>query len=409
MSVRSAILLLVLLPLGLVAQTREELGSSYLAYPTRTQQAGMPADLQPVYLSHYGRHGSRWLTEDARYEKVLQELDTHELTPYGKDIRQRLEIVWQDARGRSGDLTRVGERQHHDIARRMVANFPQLFQDADLIIAQSSTSRRCMMSMMAACEGIKEVRPAITIQRSAHERDMDTINHESEALQAFKKGESWKTTEQALYQKQAHYQRIMSRLFVTPSEIADPIGLFDGLYWIASDMQNVELGQLSFYDLFTYEELQEYWKAINYRMYVTNGPSSLNQGIMAESSENLLQAIVQDADRALHDRKASVHLRFGHDSALLRLLTRMGIMECQAPQEGGKLLNDQDVDIVARYWQDYRLVPMAANLQLVFYRDANSRIHVRFLLNEEPAHLPLAESLPALYDWEEVKNLWNKQ
>ena len=45
MSVRSAILLLVLLPLGLVAQTREELGSSYLAYPTRTPQAGIPADL----------------------------------------------------------------------------------------------------------------------------------------------------------------------------------------------------------------------------------------------------------------------------------------------------------------------------------------------------------------------------
>lgn len=395
-------------------QSNEQLGSSYFAYPTPPALTPAPEGYEPVMLSHYGRHGSRWLTEDRRYEEVLREFDTHQLTDAGKALRERLEVVWQDAQGRSGELTLIGENQHHDIAQRMVRNFPTLFRHTDGITAQSSTSRRCMMSMMAACEGIKEILPTMRIKRSAYERDMKVINQETEELKAFKKGEFWAHTEDSVYEAYCQPERLMAKLFVHPEQIEDRIQLFDGLYWIVSNMQDVGLASL--YDVLTYDELKSYWKAINYRMYVTNGPGSLNGGVTGRSSVNLLNDIIQETNAFLaqyaSEGMPKVHLRFGHDSALLRLLTLMRVEECK--QVPG---NDTDADNVAEHWHDYELVPMAANLQMVLYisakgRQASSRqgdVLVRLLLNEHDAHLPLESINGCFYRWKDVENLWKKQ
>lgn len=388
-------------------QSSEQLGSSYFAYPTPPALTPAPEGYEPIMLSHYARHGSRWLTEDRRYEEVLKEFDTHQLTDAGKALRKRLEVVWQDAKGRSGELTRIGETQHHDIAQRMVRNFPTLFQHTDGIMAQSSTSRRCMMSMMSACEGIKELLPTMRIQRSAYERDMEVINQESDELKAFKKGNLWAHTEDSIYEAYCHPQRLMAHLFTHPEQIEDPIQLFDGIYWIVSNMQDVGLESL--YDILTYDELKSYWKAINYRMYVTNGPGSLNGGVTARSSVNLLQDILQEANECMAQTTPGanhrLHLRFGHDSALLRLLTLMKVEECK--QVSG---TDTDADLVAEHWHDYELVPMAANLQIIFYQGKHTGdIIVRLLLNEHDAHLPLEAINGCFYRWKEVQKLWKIQ
>ena len=388
-------------------QSNEQLGSSYFAYPPPPALTPAPTGYVPVFLSHYGRHGSRWLTEDRRYEEVLKEFDEHELTEAGKALRKRLDNVWEDAKGRSGELTTLGEKQHHDIAQRMASNFPTLFQHTQSVKAQSSTSRRCMMSMMAACEGIKELMPTIRIQRSAYERDMTVINQESEELKGFKKGDFWTQTEDSIYKAYCHPERLMAHIFVNPEQIEDPIQLFDGLYWIASNMQDAMLSNM--YDIFEHQELEAYWKAINYRMYVTNGPATLNDGTTSRSSHNLLKSIIDEAVEFLQNTNKtndnSIHLRFGHDSALLRLLTLMRVEECKQVQG-----NDTDADRVATYWHDYELVPMAANLQLVFYQGkAKQDIILRLLLNERDAHLPLKAINGCFYRWEEVKKLWIQQ
>ncbi len=388
-------------------QSNEQLGSSYFAYPAPPALTPAPKGYKPVFLCHYGRHGSRWLTEDRRYEEVLNVFDSHNLTETGKAIRKKLEAVWEDAKGRSGELTLLGEKQHHDIAQRMVSNFPSLFQGTQTITAQSSTSRRCMMSMMSACEGIKELIPEIKIQRSAYERDMAVINQESDELKAFKKGDFWTQFEDSIYERYCIHKRLMASIFQRPEEIDDPIQLFDGLYWIVSNMQDVMLN--SMYDIFEREELLSYWKAVNYRMYVTNGPGSLNGGVTARSSHNLLNNIISEADQLLPELQKGngnrIHLRFGHDSALLRLITLMKLEECKRVKG-----DDTDPNRVASQWHDYELVPMGANLQLVFYQGmASHDIILRLLLNERDAHLPLKAINDCFYRWEDVRNLWKKQ
>lgn len=68
------------------AQTRREMGGIYHAYPKVDvkEMRQTPSGYTPFYISHYGRHGSRWMTSDERYIKVAQYFDDESnLTPMG--------------------------------------------------------------------------------------------------------------------------------------------------------------------------------------------------------------------------------------------------------------------------------------------------------------------------------------
>lgn len=75
--------------------TPEQAGSIYYAYPAPPSvHTPAPAGYEPFYISHYGRHGSRWMTADERYTEVICVFDSlyqcSGLTPLGMDVRQRL-------------------------------------------------------------------------------------------------------------------------------------------------------------------------------------------------------------------------------------------------------------------------------------------------------------------------------
>ena len=74
----------------------EKWGGVYYAYPIESGQAtpfiqDAPEGFEPFYISHYGRHGSRWVTSDNRYIWVNQQFeDQKNLTKLGKDALLRL-------------------------------------------------------------------------------------------------------------------------------------------------------------------------------------------------------------------------------------------------------------------------------------------------------------------------------
>ncbi|MCS2701561.1 histidine-type phosphatase [Phocaeicola vulgatus] len=147
-----------------IIQSPEKMGSIYYAYPTPNGiQTPVPEGYSPFYISHYGRHGSRWMTSDERYLEVIRVFDTFHnksgLTDLGEDVRLRLQKVWENARGRGGNLTPLGERQHKAIAKRLYQQYPHIFRDSANISARSSVSVRCIMSMSAFTEQLKELNP----------------------------------------------------------------------------------------------------------------------------------------------------------------------------------------------------------------------------------------------------------
>lgn len=380
--------------------TPEQAGSIYYAYPAPSSTyTPAPTGYEPFYISHYGRHGSRWMTADERYTEVVCVFDSlyqcSELTPLGVDVRERLHKVWEDACGCSGSITPLGERQHREIAERMYRNFPQVFRGDAFIDARSSTSLRCAMSMSYFTERLKELNPGLQVNRRAYHRYMDYIAYTSPEGEKFASEKApWRRGFREFEKKNVRPERLMASLFVKPEAITDQDAMMRSLYWIAADMQNVEL-DLSFYDIFEYEELVGVWKTVNARMYVCNAAAPLNGGLMPRQAVPLLRNILESADAAIEKGTPAADLRFGHDTHLIRLLALMQIEGC----------SNQEVDMEKFHlaWQDYRVSPMGANLQLIFYRDKKNDILVKFLLNECEVTLPLKSKMVPYYSWKEVE------
>ena len=156
--------------------------SNYMAYPGPTQQKLTPAPrgYKPFYVSHYGRHGSRYHSKpsiyNAPYLTLLKADSLGKLTATGKDLMQRLDIIRKDAENHWGDLTEVGARENEDIIRRMYQRFPEVFKGAADVDARSTGVGRCVLSMEYALMQLTRLNPQLKIQQHASHRDMDYLN-----------------------------------------------------------------------------------------------------------------------------------------------------------------------------------------------------------------------------------------
>lgn len=86
--------------------------SNHLAYPNPKPGAmtAPPDGKKPFYISHYGRHGSRFLIGkdeyDAPYSTLAKADSAGALTDTGRDVMRRIAALRDEARGRLGELTR---------------------------------------------------------------------------------------------------------------------------------------------------------------------------------------------------------------------------------------------------------------------------------------------------------------
>lgn len=357
----------------------EQMGGIYYTYHYDSTQVETPAPegYRPFYISHFGRHGSRWLPSDERYLRVLEQFaDTAALTSLGKDVRQRLLLVWEDAKGRGGDLTPLGAKQQRDIAGRMYARWHEVFQGNASISARSSVVGRCIMSMNAFLLRLQALNPQLDITAESHKRFMPYIAYSS-------------PQEDSLIANTPRVinispDRLMSSLFVDPSGVKSPMDLLSELHCIASDMQNTECG-VSLYDIFTPAELRAVYDASNLNMWTCNTCNDISGDIPAKSAESLWHNIVESADEAIAQGNVAATLRFGHDTSLYRLFTLLGLMQ-----------DERRMDCI---------IPMAANLIMVFYRNASNHVIVKFMHNEREIELPIDSESRPYYDWEKVKSL----
>ena len=127
------------------------------------------------------------------------------------DVRKRLHKVWEDARGCSGSITPLGERQHREIAERMYHNFPQVFRGDAFIDARSSTSLRCAMSMSYFTERLKELNPGLQVNRRAYHRYMDYIAYTSPEGEKFASEKApWRRGFREFEKKNVRPERLMA-------------------------------------------------------------------------------------------------------------------------------------------------------------------------------------------------------
>ena len=361
-----------------------------------------PEGYEPFYVSHYGRHGARYMTDDDPYKYIIGKLDTAQtrgwLTDKGQEVLLRLRRAAADAWNRDGDLTRLGALQHQGIAHRLATNYPALLMQPVDVRANSSTVRRCILSMANFCQELKSMNPQLNITMDASKHDMYYLTP-NDSIDIPQKG-----IDDPLYEKldQFRHEKLngrhqMALLFKDPAVVGDFVDgyqLADGLWNIASDMHCLPELELSFNDLFTVDELID-----GFRVY--NASWCLWEGLMPGSRPNyyaiypLLQNFLDEADQLIASGGRQVRLRFGHDSVVLPFAFILGVKEA--------IHGTDDMENLHNTFAIFRLIPMAGNVQLIFFRKQGSDdILVKFLMNENETSVPIATDCYPFYHWKDV-------
>ena len=423
----TTLLLTAVLALSSTAQTaREEIrankylaGSNYLDYnrqlPTK-KLTPAPKGYIPYYMSHYGRHGSRWLIKDDSYTSVTEPLSTArkagKLTPKGEEVLQLLEAFvslpepnfpaldgqYSGAQLRLGDLSTVGERQHHGIGRRMVQNFPEIFKAKNVHIdARSTTVNRCILSMIAECEEFAAANPTAVIHNDVSKALQYYMNQDRSGLV---KSMGRKGREMRHDMKDVDASRLMGVLFNDSKWTKERINanaLMSNLFEVVTNMQSHD-GAPDMYSLFTEDELYALWRVRNIGWYVDYGPAPLTKGIMPFTQRNLLRNIIQTADTVTQTQAT---MRFGHEVCVLPLACLLELDSCA--------VQVSDLNQLDAHWRNYRIFPMGCNIQLIFYRPAKGAkgdILVKALLNEREVSLPVKTDRHPYYRWADLRQYY---
>ena len=378
------------------------MGTSRL-YPTEFASLPKPpAGYKPVYITHYGRHGSRYLVNPEQYSIVHSVLERAAadsmLTPEGQRIWQIYSAVYPLLDKREGELTPLGVIQHRGIARRMVGHYPSLFKGHARIEANSTNLERTMLSMFYFTRELLSLRPSLDIHADASRSYMGVINqHTLENPRAteydirWKKGDGlWRPAFDAYVADLIDPEPFCGRLFADYGYlqgVCDPLSFERHFFDVAVNLPSC--GFPSILDAFTYDELLLLGRLDNCSFYIGKSrfPGGDKRGCYL--SEAVLGDII---DRVAPDIESGVRvrLRFGHDGCMMALLAMLKV-------EGW----DAELEDFTRSWEfwDVSQIPMASNLQFVFFRGRGGDLIFLPLLNEEALALPLESIGGAFYSW----------
>ncbi|WP_295859025.1 histidine-type phosphatase [uncultured Fibrobacter sp.] len=425
---------------GDIIKDFRKLGSNYYAYPTpEAKYTKAPAGYKPFYLSHYGRHGSRFHQPADHYHDLYNTLakadSAGKLTDLGKNLLERAKYLDEYAAPRAGDLTQLGVAQHQGIAKRMVKNFPEVFKNDAYIEAYASTSVRCVVSMAAFLEELRAQKPKLDIHQESGKYLMSFISPlDFGKIIGESNTPAWQKENEKLY-SHVDPTRMMRSIFNDTNYIKKKVNasdLYSKIYEIGNSLQGSPEIEFSFDDLWTAEDMFERWRAQNAWWYsvLGNNPFAKKQGL--ENARPLLKNVLEVADKVIAadttkadktatknaPKKTSATLRFGHDTVIFPFAVLLQLEN--GTQNTG--IETADMENLHKVWRDYEISPMAANVQFVFYKSSKkgTPILVKVMLNEIEQKLPVTcetrderretRDCPAApyYRWEDVKEFYGK-
>lgn len=402
---------MTLLAVSAVAQTTREAmladitkcAGLYTPYPDSVASpTPAPGGYVPFYVGQYGRHGSRYLGTDAEYDRVADLLaraaDRGQLTSFGKDVSQRVSRIRELARGRGGELAPLGYRQHSAIAGRLLCECGEAFGEGARVTAVSTIYMRCAHSMFAFVQTLKEFNPGLDVTVESCARNMCYLSHLNSRANEF--NASGKVTEPfaAFRAKMIDPRRLMASLFVDPQAVVLPCSQSDFAWWlyiVAIDLPNLEC-DARLWDVFTPDELFNLWQVFNYEYYTYHSGNPISGGAFIDSAKPLLKNFVDSADVYVASGRCGATLRFGHDSSVIPLA---GLL--QFPEASARV---SDPSELYKSYTDWRVSPMASNIQMRLYRNDSGDIIACFMLNEREMPLPdTPTDIYPYYRWQDAR------
>ena len=395
--------------------------SNHYAYPYGTDvvvtwPTPSPAGYEPFHIDHYGRHGSRWLTNGKTYERPLNQLNKAKeagmLNLQGELLLRQLTMVNEMSRQRVGDLSDEGALQHQVIAERMFDHFPEVFQGDARVDARSTVVIRCILSMQNETMKLRSLNPNLRITTDASYHDMYYMGWGyGEDTLANDLRKSVDPISNKMYDKYLNPSRFVSQLVNDTAWAAKNLNgrqLMRDVFDIAGSLQgHNQFDGVSLYHYFNNNEIFELWRLKNIYWYIhwANAPQNGNRMPFIERA--LLRDMIEKSDEAIATGEHGANLRFGHETCVLPLACLMEIDNVNYSCDDLSTLHEQ--------WQDYNIIPKACNIQMVFYRPVGTTgnrpddILVKVLFNEHEATLPFTPVDGPYYRWTDLKQYYEKK
>ena len=368
-----------------------------------------PKGFKPFYISHYGRHGSRY-EQNSTFARTAEEgfylLDSLGLlTERGKALYADVEKVVEAHKGMEGSLTPRGAREHRQLAERMAKRFPAVFKDKarNEVNSFSSTSFRCIVSMCNFTNSLQLKFPRQQFTFTSAERFMSYINP---SLNVPRPGQpapqrpsfpaGFRFPQQS--QGRSHYKvaegvpgydfsRFLRPLFTDYDralrELGNPEPFVRAIFTAGGLCQLIDFLGIDIYrNYFTPEELTYFWAPGNDSIYRMWAGSVENGEVIRYAIRPLLMDFIEKADAAIRpDSHRAADLRFGHDTSVLPLFALLGVDD---PQHRNFPYQEAHL----HGWYAFFQVPMATNCQMIFYRDKKGEVLTKVLYNEQEIPIP---------------------
>ncbi len=385
----------------LKADPRKAYGTDYPYTGATAKLTKAPKGHKPFYISHYGRHGSRYYWNAMLYREMDSVLTIahrkNQLTAAGEEFRKKFDAAKTELATGVSELSDLGWEQHQRIARTMYNNFPEVFKKGGNVLAIASLSGRCVISMSGFCQELVQCNPKIEIREQSSRFTLDGVvpdDRQNPARRDFPstKPRFEKNRDQFKYVDNLG-ETVVKRAFTSTE------GLPGSTHHIGENFINLytslpNIGHEGMMgSLMTDQDIANRWESSNLGTYSWLFPRK-NMTIP------ILEDIIRKADAVIDgssDRIAD--LRFGHDDRLGPLHILMGI--------NGADRDPEDPYEVKNCYQNWETCK-ACNIQLIFYRSKKQAadVLVKCLLNGSEATLPLPADNYPYYKWSDFKKFY---
>lgn len=362
-----------------------------------------PKGYEAFYISHYGRHGSRYDSNDDYASAVwplMKKADSLGLlSEVGKAFYKDFNALMEEQQGMFGMLTSLGAREHRGIAERMAANFPKVFKgknERDVVYCQSSIYPRCLLSMTNFTHSLDRNTDGLEFTFVTGDRYYRYLAYHSKKRPAL---ELAKAKEDAVRRQTMKPMELIEYFFNDAEKACDLIGdpyRFEMNLYLASSVGHLSDHGVCLLSYFPTDILVRNWEVRNPRFYLAYGMSNEMSDYQKTVSRRLLADFIRRAEDAVEkDSNIAADLRFGHDTALLPLVGHIGI-------EG--MDNWASFDQVNSVWNSSVSICMASNLQMIFYKNKKNEVIVKLMYNEKETMIPALNTWSGpYYRWSDLK------
>ena len=414
--------------LRLIAENPDRAANNMHSYEFRPiVDTKAPKGFKPFYISHYGRHGSRY-EQNSTFARAamagFHHLDSLDLlSDAGKALYADVTAVVEAHKGMEGSLTPRGAREHQTLAQRMARRFPDAFKNKDRweVNSFSSTNFRCIVSMCNFTNSLKAESPRQEFTYTSAERFMAYINPSlrvqrpgippaprpnfTPEMMARMRGGNQEDSKFSPFPGEPTYDftRFLKPLFknydAALAALGNPEPFVRAIYSAGGLCQDIDFLGIDIYrTYFVPEELVHFWASGNDSIYRMWGGSVENGDIVRYAIRPLLMDFIKKADAAMQPGShRTADLRFGHDTSILPLFALLGVDDPQNRVFPYKEAHEKG-------WYAFFQVPMATNCQMIFYQNKKGEVLTKVLYNEQEVLIPgITPVSGPYYRWDELK------